>query len=153
MKKSSHSGTPPKGEREKTQMSDSDLKKISQSGLSEQESSNGKKSQNSDQSDKKRDPQSSEGSVSSNSSIPSMKLRDYTIINTLGSGTYSKVFLACKDNNESDLYSIKVIKFSKFNKRQKLNILEEIKVLSAISHPNIIKYKTSFMLKQAELLW
>ena len=78
------------------------------------------------------------------------KPEDFEIIKKLGEGAYGKVFkVISKLNNK--VYAMKVSDLDKIfvekSERDKELALNESKYLTALSHPHIIKYYTSFQIK------
>ena len=71
-------------------------------------------------------------------------LNNYLVQELLGEGTYSKVYKA-RDIKTDKTYAMKKIEIYKFQGRDLQNILNEIRILSSIQHPNIIEYKESFI--------
>ena len=53
----------------------------------------------------------------------------------------------------ADIYALKLIKLSEFDEKEKENILNEIRILASISHPNIIQYVEAFVIAKTEHLW
>lgn len=71
-------------------------------------------------------------------------IKDYQVLDRLGEGTYSNVFKAQKKNS-SEIIAIKQIDICNFEQKEQNNILTEVRILSAIKHPNIIEYRESFV--------
>ena len=69
--------------------------------------------------------------------------KDFEIINTLGEGAFSKVYLV-KRKKDKKQYALKSILMEKLSKIDQQNSLNEIRILSSIFHPNIIAYKEAF---------
>lgn len=74
-------------------------------------------------------------------------LKDFEILGKLGQGSFGIVYKVKRkiDNNK---YVLKQINISKMNTRMKDEALNEVKVLSKLEHPNIVKYYDSFIEKQ-----
>jgi len=69
----------------------------------------------------------------------------------LGSGAYSTVFKV-KRINDGEIYALKSklkitkeVNLSGLREKERLNALNEVRILASISHPNIIAYKDSFI--------
>lgn len=75
-------------------------------------------------------------------------MEKYEFIRELGSGSYGSVKLA-KDIQTKELYAIKKVKLSGLLKEERMKAEGEVKVLSSISHPNIVAYKESFHKKSS----
>lgn len=74
-----------------------------------------------------------------------VSVEDFNILNVLGTGSYGKVFLVSKKNDESSVYAMKVIK--KKNMISKGRIQEtknELKILSSLNFPFIVNLKMAF---------
>lgn len=61
----------------------------------------------------------------------------------MGKGAYSTVFLI-KHKETGELFAMKSVKLVNLSLKERNNAINEIKILSSISHPNIIAYKESF---------
>ena len=83
------------------------------------------------------------------------KFKNYTLLTTLGQGSYSTVYKAVKENDKSanKYYAVKVVHLDEYNEKEKKNILNEIRILASLDHPNIIKYYEAFIVKDQKLLW
>lgn len=68
----------------------------------------------------------------------------YTVIKVVGKGTFGQAVLV-RSNVDQQQYIIKQISIAAMNEKEKQEALNEVRVLSALNHPNIIKYITSFM--------
>ena len=65
---------------------------------------------------------------------------DYEVLETIGRGSFSKVYKA-KNKENGKLYAIKAIDKKKLlkNNMHLMNIINEIEVLRNLNHPNIVK--------------
>jgi NIMA (never in mitosis gene a)-related kinase len=72
-----------------------------------------------------------------------MSLRDFEILSEIGEGAYSKVFKVLRLSDQ-EIYALKKVKIKSLKKKEKINALNEIRILASISHPNIISYKEAF---------
>jgi NIMA (never in mitosis gene a)-related kinase len=69
---------------------------------------------------------------------------DFEILEALGKGVYSTVY---KVRRLSDycIYALKKVQLGRLNDKEKLNALNEVRILASIEHPNIIEYKEAFI--------
>jgi len=65
-------------------------------------------------------------------------------VKKLGDGAFG-IALLVKSIIDKKLYAMKVIRIDKMDKKQKKDSLNEVQVLRAMMHPNIITYRESFM--------
>lgn len=72
-----------------------------------------------------------------------MSMNDFEIIKQLGKGAFSVVLLV-RRKEDNNIYAIKRVTISNMNEKEKLNALNEVRLLASISHQNIIGYKESF---------
>lgn len=70
-------------------------------------------------------------------------IKNYQIENKLGEGSFSIVYKAKHLPTNRD-FAIKEIDITKFEQKEKQNILNEVRILASIDHPNIIRYVDSF---------
>jgi serine/threonine protein kinase len=75
----------------------------------------------------------------------------YTKIRNVGKGNMGQCMLV-RSNEDSKLYVMKLIDLSKMNKKERTASLSEAKVLSSLSHPNVINYVDSFLSRKTEHL-
>ena len=80
-----------------------------------------------------------------------MSLRQFEILDKLGSGAFSNVFRV-RRLADRQVYAMKQIKFSKLNQKARENALNEIRLLASLSHPNIIAYKEAFFAEDQSTL-
>ena len=77
-----------------------------------------------------------------------LTIEDFTIIKVVGKGSYGKVLLA-KKNNEETIYAMKIMKkISMVKKNQVDHIKTERRILELIDHPFINKLKYAFQTEQ-----
>jgi serine/threonine protein kinase len=62
----------------------------------------------------------------------------YIVNRQLGQGAFGKVF-ECKDPNDGIVYAVKVIEKNSVKKSKIDSLREEAKIMSGISHPNVVK--------------
>ena len=72
-----------------------------------------------------------------------MSLQDFQILNKLGDGTYSTVFKAKRISDGQD-YAIKKVKMAALSEKEKLNALNEVRLLASINNPYIVGFKEVF---------
>lgn len=83
---------------------------------------------------------------------------DYELIKKIGQGSYSSVY-KCRHLKTGKIYAIKSILYNQFDDKEKENILNEIRILASIDHPNIIGYRRTFIINEEdsdkgdEVLW
>ena len=70
-------------------------------------------------------------------------MEGFEILHQLGKGSFSQVFLV-KRNEDNNLYAIKQIHIANMSNKHKSNALNEVRLLSSLSHQNVIAYKESF---------
>ena len=73
-----------------------------------------------------------------------LTIEDFTIIKVVGKGSYGKVLLV-KKNDDDQIYAMKVLKKKSMIKRNQVeHIKTERKVLELVNHPFIINLKYAF---------
>ena len=62
----------------------------------------------------------------------------------IGDGAYSQVF---KVRRKADgcVYALKKVNLPKFKEKEKINAINEVRILASIRHPNVIQYKEAFV--------
>ena len=75
----------------------------------------------------------------------------FEILKQLGKGSFSLVLVA-KRKEDNKIYAIKRVQISNMSNKEKLNALNEVRLLSSINHQNIIGYKESFYDEPTETL-
>ena len=73
-------------------------------------------------------------------------MEKYKKIKSIGEGSFGKAFLV-QNVTDSKMYVMKQISITQMSKKERDEALNEIKVLSALNHPNIIRYRESFVEK------
>jgi len=66
------------------------------------------------------------------------------VVNKLGDGAFSSVYKVIRKSDNKE-YAMKKVKMGKLSEKEKLNALNEVRILASIEHPNIISYKESFL--------
>ena len=67
----------------------------------------------------------------------------FIILDKIGEGSYSSVYKV-KRKEDGIIYASKKVKFTKLKEKEKLNALNEIRILSSINNQNVISYKEAF---------
>ena len=86
------------------------------------------------------------------------KKGNYKLIKKIGEGTYSTVYMVSHITNNNEMQgkkklAMKVVQLDNFNEEEIQNILNEIKILAILNHPNTVRYVESFALRSPKLLW
>lgn len=50
-------------------------------------------------------------------------------------------------------YALKRVKLDKLSEKEKLNALNEVRILASCRHPNLIAYKEAFIEESSNSLW
>merc|ERR1712223_918464 len=72
------------------------------------------------------------------------QMQNFKVLKSLGEGAFSTVYKV-KRISDGQEYALKKVKMGKLTEKEKLNALNEIRILASIQHPNIVSYKESFM--------
>ena len=67
----------------------------------------------------------------------------FIILDKIGEGSFSSVYKV-KRKEDGIIYALKKVKFLKLKEKEKLNALNEIRILSSINSKNVISYKEAF---------
>lgn len=70
-------------------------------------------------------------------------MEKYEKIKQIGKGNYGKALLV-KQKNKGELFVLKTIDISNFNREQLENSLYEVNVIKSLNHPYIIKFHEYF---------
>jgi NIMA (never in mitosis gene a)-related kinase len=73
-------------------------------------------------------------------------MEKYQKIRAIGEGSFGKAYLV-KNSQDNQMYVMKQISITQMSKKERDEALNEIKVLSALNHPNIVRYRESFVEK------
>ena len=77
-----------------------------------------------------------------------MTVNDFTTIKVIGKGSYGKVLLV-KKNDDNQIYAMKVLKKKAMIKRNQVtHIKAERKIMELIDHPFIVKLRYAFQTPQ-----
>ena len=80
-----------------------------------------------------------------------MSINDFEIGKEIGKGAFGSVYLVKRKNN-GELYAMKQVKIIGLSKKERDNAFNEVRILSSLSHKNIIGYKEAFYDKNSETL-
>ena len=75
--------------------------------------------------------------------ISSSSLKDFEVIKTLGSGSFSCVYKVRRISDGQE-YALKRVKIHQLKPKEKENALNEVRILASINDPNIIGYNEAF---------
>ena len=73
------------------------------------------------------------------------------VLDKLGDGAYSKVYKV-ERQVDKQMYALKKVKIGQMAPKDRDNAINEVRILSSISHPNVIQYKEAFVDPKDELL-
>lgn len=79
-------------------------------------------------------------------------MSNFDILEKLGEGSYSVVHKVHRKTDDQ-IYAAKKVKFNSLTPRDKQNTLNEIRILSSITHPNIVGYKEVFIDESTSTIW
>lgn len=69
---------------------------------------------------------------------------DYTHVKGIGRGAYGEVSLV-RDARNGKKYVLKKIWIENVSRRERRNALQEASLLSRLRHPNIVRYRESYL--------
>ena len=72
-----------------------------------------------------------------------MSLKDFQLLSKLGDGAFSIVHKA-RRLSDNKIYALKRVKMTKLSEAEKVNAINEVRILASLDHPNIIAYKEAF---------
>ena len=70
-------------------------------------------------------------------------MNGFQIIDKIGEGAFSSVYKV-KRKEDGIIYALKKVKFFKLKQKEKINALNEVRILSSINNKNVISYKEAF---------
>ena len=79
-------------------------------------------------------------------------MNEFQIQSKLGEGAYSIVYKVVR-KTDSQIYALKKVKLLNLSEKEKLNALNEVRILASIRSPHIICYKEVFMTENSNYLW
>lgn len=80
-----------------------------------------------------------------------IKMKDFEVIKDLGCGSYGRVQLI-KRKEDQKHYALKSVFLANAKQKEKDAALNEIRLLASISMPYVISYKSSFYLPENQTL-
>ncbi len=66
-----------------------------------------------------------------------MSIKNFQVLNKLGEGAYSSVYLV-RRNEDGQEYALKKVKIMNLSEKEKENALNEIRILASTKNPNIV---------------
>lgn len=81
-----------------------------------------------------------------------MSLSRFEVLGLIGQGAYSQVYRV-RRLRDGKIYALKKVKILDLSDKERLNALNEVRLLASISHPNIVAYKEAFLDEDSESLW
>ena len=79
-------------------------------------------------------------------------MQGFEILGKLGEGAYSTVFKV-RRRLDGQVYALKQVKVGVLNEKEKVNALNEVRILASIRHPNVVPYKEAFFDGETNSLW
>ena len=55
--------------------------------------------------------------------------------------------------SDGEYYALKKVKMDELSEKERMNALNEVRILASIKHPNIIQYKEAFIDEGSSNLW
>ena len=79
--------------------------------------------------------------------------KNYRLLVKIGEGSFSTVYKA-ERVEDSQIFALKLVDLDQdILEEQKQNMMNEIRILASIDHPNIIKFIEAFLVPQKRALW
>lgn len=82
--------------------------------------------------------------------MPQAEYELYKRIKLLGEGSFGKAYLV-ECISDGTMCVIKQVDLSKMNEQEKRDTLKEAKILEALRHPNIVRFKEVYKTKKGKL--
>ncbi len=79
-------------------------------------------------------------------------MNDFQIISKLGEGAYSIVYKV-KRLVDGNIYALKKVKLLNLSEKEKLNALNEVRILASVKSQYVISYKEAFFDESESCLW
>lgn len=79
--------------------------------------------------------------------ISPSNMSHFQVVKQVGKGAYGTVYKVIR-KSDSKVYAIKVINIGRMDEKTIKSNLNEIRILSSISHPNVVGYKEAFLEKK-----
>mmetsp|Transcript_24934 Transcript_24934/g.43801 ORF Transcript_24934/g.43801 Transcript_24934/m.43801 type:complete len:429 (-) Transcript_24934:16-1302(-) len=80
-----------------------------------------------------------------------MSLADFELMQKLGEGSYSSVYKV-RRRSDKCLYALKKVRISNLKDKERINALNEVRILASIKHECVISYKQAFFDDESECL-
>ncbi len=81
------------------------------------------------------------------------KLGKYRLLQEIGAGSLGQVYLAEKIDTPGQPVSIKTVDICSRSEEEICCGLQEIRVLSSVEHPNIVRFHEAFVETEFNVLW
>ena len=78
-------------------------------------------------------------------------MKGFEIINKLGDGAFSIVYKV-RRKIDNKIYALKKVKMKNLNQKEKINSLNEVRILASIKSPFVISYKEAFISEEDQSL-
>ena len=78
-------------------------------------------------------------------------MKGFEIINKLGDGAFSIVYKV-RRKEDNKIYALKKVKMKNLNQKEKINSLNEVRILASIKSPFVISYKEAFISEEDQSL-
>jgi NIMA (never in mitosis gene a)-related kinase len=78
-------------------------------------------------------------------------LDSFTIVKTLGEGSYSVVFNVIRKEDQKE-YALKKVRMAGLSDKEKENAINEVRILASVKSENVISYKEAFIDESSESL-
>ena len=79
-------------------------------------------------------------------------MNDFQILNKLGEGAYSTVHKV-KRHVDGNVYALKKVKLLNLSEKEKLNALNEVRILASVKSNCVAAYKEAFFDESESCLW
>ncbi|CAI2385917.1 unnamed protein product [Moneuplotes crassus] len=70
--------------------------------------------------------------------------KSFKVLSMLGKGAYSQVYKVLRKKDQQ-IYALKKVCMNSLTKKEKRQVLNEVRLLASIKHPNIISYKQAYI--------
>jgi NIMA (never in mitosis gene a)-related kinase len=78
-------------------------------------------------------------------------MNDFQILSKLGEGAYSTVHKV-KRTVDGNIYALKKVKLLNLSEKEKLNALNEVRILASVKSQYVVSYKEAFFDEENSLL-
>jgi len=79
-------------------------------------------------------------------------MNDFQVKSKLGEGAYSIVYKVIR-NADNKVYALKKVKLMNLSEKEKLNALNEVRILASIQSNFVASYKEAFFDENEQCLW